>query len=556
MIVDRGELESLAESITALEYAHARDSMAVYAGLHIPQEAERLDAEDTGPERPAYLPEVAEKYVPALHHRIIIDRLEDLEAGREYEGRLLDRLMILAPPGSAKSTYASVIFPAWFHGRNPTKDIIGGSQTQDLADRFGRRTRNLVGSQIHQHVFGSGLAPDQRAAGAWTTAKGGEYKAVGVAPFAGRRADLAICDDLIRGRKDADSPTVRESTWQWILGDLRPRLKPRAKWVYITTRWHQDDPAGRMLPENWNGQSGWVKAKDGEWWYVLSFVAIVETPEEEEYDPLGRKIGDIIWPEWFTPKMLRQERRSQGMRNWNALYQQKPKDDEGGILKRSHWRKWIHDKMPKFEYVISVYDTAMEEGEENDYSARTSWGVFWHEETEVPDRRVEILPGKPNKRRFKPPPGGRHCAMLIEAWQEKIDFPELRKLAKEHYHHLQPDRVLVEKKVSGISLIQELRRAGVPAAGVKADRSKKARAHSAAVVLEDGCVFYPDRRWAEDVIERCANATFTKGDPGNDMADTCVHGWIFLRKTFHLQTTNDTEDEEDNEEDGFTSVFS
>jgi predicted phage terminase large subunit-like protein len=528
------ELSDYIESLDALEKAYAREDLNVYAGLHIPQqiETDEISGNLVIPDKNT----VAERYVPADHHRLINQKLMELEAGAVVDGRPLDRLMIFAPPGSAKSTYASVLFPAWYHGRHPTHDILGASQTTELAERFGRRVRNLVGSEIHREIFGSGLAKDQRAAGAWTTDRGGEYKAVSTAPFAGRRGDLALLDDLIRGQKDADSPTIRESIWQWLLSDLYPRLKPNAKLVYIMTRWHQDDPAGRMLPDSWNGQSGWFEAKDGEWWYVLSFVAIVETPEEAECDPLKRAIGDIIWPQWFNFKMLNQMRRKLGQRAWNALYQQKPRDDEGGILKRQYWRKWTGEKLPKVEYVISVYDTAMEEGEENDYSARTSWGVFWHEEP--PKQSLE--PRKP----WQPQPvGGRHCAILLEAWQDKVDFPKLRKLSKEHYDELQPDRVLVEKKVSGISLIQELRRAGVPVKGIPADKSKKARAHAAAVVLEDGCIFYPDRRWAEDVIERCANATFIKGDPGNDMADTAVHAWNFLRKTFHLQTSDEDDDE-------------
>jgi predicted phage terminase large subunit-like protein len=520
--------------------------MAVYAGLHLPDQLEK----DVGFDKlkhPEFVDgelNLAPRYVPAKHHQIEIECLEMLESGAKVDGRKLDRLLMLAPPGSAKSTYASVIFPAWYLGRHPKHDVIAGSQTQDLADRFGRRCRNLVASDTHRSVFNAGLARDQRAAGAWTTDQGGEYKAVGVAPFAGRRGDLIICDDLIRGYKDADSPTVRNSTWNWILGDLRPRMKPHAKWVYITTRWHSDDPVGRTLPESWNGKSGWIKAKDGEWWYVLSFVAVIETEEEREFDPCEREMGEILWPEWYTEKMLAQERRSQGRRNWNALYQQKPREEEGGILKAMYWREWAHPNPPQCVYVISVYDTAMEEGEENDYSARTSWGVFWHEEELKPINELELARRKQEQPWYAPPQGGRYCCILLEAWQDKVTFPDLRQLAKNHYKQLKPDRVLVEKKVSGHSLIQELRRSNVPVYPIPADRSKFARAHTAAVVLEDGCVFYMPRRWSDEVIERCARASFAKGDPGNDMPDTVVHAWNYLRKHWHLQTTDD-----DNEED-------
>lgn len=524
------ELLELDRDLEKLEFLEARDNLAVYCGLHQPSQIEKDDL-------PALhkLPMEA-RYIPAEHHRLILEKLQDVESGK------IKRLMILAPPGSAKSTYASVLFPGWYMGRHPTHSIICASQTQDLADRFSRRARNLVGSDIHRDVFGHGLAPDQRAAGHWETEAGGEYHATGVQPFAGRRGDGAITDDLIRGRQDADSKLKRESTWQWILGDLRPRLKPNAWWVFITTRWHEDDPAGRILPKEAFGKSGWFTAKDGEKWYVLCLTAVIETKEEELNDPLGRKLGEIIWPEWFSPEMLAQEKRSQGSRNWNALYQQKPRPDEGAILKKKFWRKWPGAKPPKCEYVISVYDTAFEEGEENDFTARTSWGIFLHEEDAPPGQPGPLKPGEKYR---KPPPRERYCAILLERYKDKPDFPTLRREARRHFDEFQPDMVLVEKKASGHSLIQELRRNKVPVLPLKADASKLARAHAASAVLEDGCVWYMDRAWAEEVIEDCAMATFQKGSPGNDVGDTCVYAWLHLRKNFRIDLKGERDDEDD-----------
>lgn len=525
----REELLELDRELEELERRRARDSFAVYAGLHIPADVE---ADDLPALHKLDLPA---RYIPAAHHRLICDKLGAVERGE------IKRLMVLAPPGAAKSSYASVLFPAWYMGKHPEHSIICASQTQDLADRFSRRARNVVGSEVHREIFGTGLAADQRAAGHWETECGGEYHATGVQPFAGRRGDGAITDDLIRGRQDADSKVKRESTWQWLLGDLRPRLKPNAWWVFITTRWHEDDPAGRILPENWSGKSGWVTARDGERWYVLSLVAVVETQEEADNDPLGRQVGEIIWPEWFTPKMLAQEKRSQGTRNWNALYQQKPKDDESAILKRAHWRLWKEEKPPKCEYIMSVYDTAFEEGEEDDYTARTTWGVFWVERPAPKEPIRSVKTGRP----IPVVPSGQHCAILLEYWKDKVEFPKLRRIAQEHYDKYKPDRVLVEKKSSGHSLIQELRRAHVPVRALKADRSKLARAHAASVVLEQGAVYYLDRPWAQELINDCAKATFIAGDPGNDGPDTAVYAWLHLRNLFWLQL----EDEDDEQPD-------
>ena len=444
------------------------------------------------------------------------------------------------------STYASAIFPSWYLGRHPANCVIQGSYNDSLASRFGRRARNLFASDVHHSVFGVGLAPDQKAAGQWETELGGEYFSFGVnTGVTGRRADLVILDDLVKGRKEADSKTVRDSTWETYIGDVRTRMKPKARKLYIATRWHENDPAGRILPKEALGKSGWFKANDGEWWYVLNFSAVIETPEDEANDPLGRKIGERIWPEWFPEGHFEQERRSQGERNWNALFKGMPRPDEGAILKKQHWQKWP-GKPPKCEYVISVYDTAFEEGEENDYTARTTWGIFWHEGQPV----EPVEPRKKGEPYRKPPPAGRYCTILLERFKDKVEFPELRRLAKQHYDEFRPDRVLVEKKSSGHSLIQELRRNQVPVVALKADASKLARAHAASPVLEDGCVFVPTNRhgeimdWAQDVIDDCAAATFQKGSPGNDIGDTCVYAWLHLRSNFRVEMKGENDDED------------
>lgn len=273
-------------------------------------------------------------YVPARHHQILCDRLQDVEAGR------LSRLMVLMPPGSAKSTWASVLFPPWFMGRNPRKNIITASYAQRLSRRFGKRCRNIVGSDVFQETFGFGLAPDAAAADEWESEPGGEFTATSVGGgVTGRRADLAVLDDPMKGRKEADSLLIRDTTWDWYISDLRTRLKPGGAIVIINTRWHEDDPAGRILPEDWDGKSGWVTARDGEPWYVLCIPA-----EAEEDDILSRQPGEWLWPEWFVGTMLQTEKIVQGPRNWNALYQQRPTAELGNFFKKD----WLHfyDKLP------------------------------------------------------------------------------------------------------------------------------------------------------------------------------------------------------------------
>ncbi len=520
------DLQRLRAVLQEIERRRARESLAVYAGLQIPAEVE--NDEDLVGLHKLSLPA---RYIPAEHHRLLIEKLEAVERGE------IKRLMVFMPPGSAKSTYCSVLFPAWYLGRHPTHCVIQGSYNDSLASRFGRRARNTFASSVHRSVFDVGLAKDSKAAGEWETEAGGEYFSFGVnTGVTGRRSDGVLLDDIVKGRKEADSQVVRDSTWETYKADVRTRMKPGAWIVYVATRWHEDDPAGRILPDSALGKTGWFTAKDGEKWYVISLKAVIESDMDAADDPLGREVGEILWPEWFTPAMFETERRIQGPRNWSALYRQMPRPDEGAVLKRQHWRKWPGEKPPKCEYMVSVYDTAFEEGEENDYSARTTWGIFYYEE-----ERESVIKALENKLTHQLE--GRHCAILLERYKKKVEFPELRKEAIRHYKDYHPDKVIVEKKASGHSLIQELRRAKVPVMAVKADKSKLARAHAASNVLEDGCVFYMDRPWAREVVDECAAATFIKGSPGNDIPDTCVHAWMWLRRTFHLNLKDEKDDE-------------
>jgi len=259
---------------------------------------------------------------PAAHHLLLISALEEVEAG------LIDVLIVTMPPGSAKSFYGSIAFPAWYLGRHPEKCVIAASHTQELAERFGRRVRNIVGSQEHTRAFpNGGLSADSTAASRWDTALGGEYFASGVGgSITGRRADLAIIDDPVKSREDADSETVRDKQWAWWRDDLTTRLKPGAAVVLIMTRWHEDDLAGRLLKDLENSTQR---------------VVILSLPmEARENDPLGRKPGEPLWPEWFTEQMRDTAKREP--RTWSALYQQEPRPIGGGEFKAewlNYWQK-------------------------------------------------------------------------------------------------------------------------------------------------------------------------------------------------------------------------
>jgi hypothetical protein len=219
----------------------------------------------------------------AKHHELLIDELTAVAEGS------VERLMILMPPNSAKSTYASVLFPCWFLCQHPQSSIIAASHTLDLAEKFGRRVRDLIANDTL--TLNYGLRADNQAAGRWATSESGEFFAIGVGgAVTGRRGDLIIIDDPVASREQAESKLVRDRTWDWFTGDLYTRLNPGGRIVLIQTRWHVDDLAGRLLED---------MAAGGEPWKIIKLPAIAgDDVEDGGYaDPLGRKPGDPLWPE-------------------------------------------------------------------------------------------------------------------------------------------------------------------------------------------------------------------------------------------------------------------
>ena len=298
---------------------------------------------------------------PQTHHKLLCETLDEVIKGKKR------RVMVFMPPGSAKSTYSTVRLPAYYLSKTERKGVICASHTAELASSFGRKVRNLVSSKEHRALFNIELASDSKAKGEWETSTGGFYYACGVGgSITGRRGDLGIIDDPVRSRADADSETVRNSTWEWYKADFLTRLKPDASQIIIQTRWHEEDLSGKILPENWQGESGWIDCRDGQKWYVISLPA-----QAEQNDPLGRKPGEWLWTEWFTKDFWLSIKRSQSKRNWNALYQQIPAAEDGDFFKREWFNKrW--DSLPaELEYYIGADYAATED--DGDY---TEIGVF------------------------------------------------------------------------------------------------------------------------------------------------------------------------------------
>jgi predicted phage terminase large subunit-like protein len=246
--------------------------------------------------------------VPARHHAFLLRELETVALGET------DRLMVFMPPGSAKTRYASIVFPAWMLAQRIGVDMIGASYNGDYANDLSGQIIRLI--QENTETLGYRLISDSRQL--WRTNNRGQYRAAGAGGgITGRRADLFVIDDPIKGREDADSEIIREKVWKWYRAEVVTRLKPKARIILIQTRWHHDDLAGRLLNS--------PRAGD---WRVVELPAFAEAD-----DALGRKPGEPLWPEWEDREALERKREEVGPREWASLFQQRPTPTEGALFK-------------------------------------------------------------------------------------------------------------------------------------------------------------------------------------------------------------------------------
>ena len=336
----------------------ARKSLVAYARYIEVPGAPLTDSEDEDGFRP-----VESELAP--HHVLM------LEAIQRCIEKPSGRLMLFMPPGSAKSSYASVVAPTWAMGRNPGYRFIGVSYGSDMAKKFGRRARSVIRQKGYSALFGTGLSGEQSAADEWALTNGAEYMSGGIlSGITGNRADAVVVDDPIRGREDADSETIRRKTQDEYNESVKTRLKPGASVIICTTRWHEADLAGTILPEGYAGESGVIACRDGFDWEVLCLQAKCERDD----DPLGRKVGEYLWPEWFDADHWRNF--EQMPRTWSALFQQRPSPDTGDYFKREWIIPIAREHIPPRE-TLSIYggsDYAVTDGG-GDYTVHAIIGL-------------------------------------------------------------------------------------------------------------------------------------------------------------------------------------
>lgn len=274
------------------------------------------------------------KYDPAPHHELIIRKLEALERGD------IEKLLICMPPGGAKSTYVSVIFATWYLARHPDHNILCCSHTTTLAETFNRRRRTTVQSEQWQALSGTQIDPNNQGLECFANLLGGQCVAAGVgSSIVGLRSHLNILDDPVQSFEQAMSETQLQKIWDWFETDFRSRLLPTGKEVIVTTRWARNDPAGRILRLIDEGT-------ETDWDYIrLPMLA------DEPDDPLGREKGALLWPDWFTPKMVEQNIRDP--LRWNGMYQQLPLNAEGTWVPEANVHT-IPEAPPRMQKLMAV----------------------------------------------------------------------------------------------------------------------------------------------------------------------------------------------------------
>ena len=434
------------------------------------------------------------QFIVGEHHRTIANKLERIATGE------LKRLIINMPPRHTKSEFASYLFPAWMIGRDPTMKIIQATHTTELAIGFGRKVKNLLERDDYTAVFSdTKLSVDSKASGRWDTNKGGMYYAVGVGSnLAGRGGDLIIIDDP-HSEQTAMSNTGFEDAWDWYTGGPRQRLQPGGAIVLVQTRWSEKDMTAQLLRSQ-------AKDPGADQWEVVELPAIMPS-------------GKSCWPEYWPLQDLERVRASIPVYKWNAQYQQQPTSDDTSILKREWWKTWEPDRVPQLQYVIQSYDTAFSKRETADFSAITTWGVFYPEENASPN------------------------LILLDSKKGRWDFPELKNVAFEQYKYWEPETVIIEAKASGLPLTQELRSVGIPVVNFTPSKGndKLARVHAISPLFESGMVWAPEESWAEELIEECAS--FPNGEY-DDLVDSTTQALMRYRQGNFVQLPTDDWDDE------------
>ena len=445
-----------------------------------------------------FVGEMWSAFIHGKHHEIMAEAFEKVARGD------LKRLIINMPPRHTKSEFASYLLPAWFLGQYPDKKVIQTAHTAELAVGFGRKVRNLVNSKDYKAIYPDiSLQSDSKAAGRWNTNKGGEYFAIGVGgAVTGKGADLLIIDDPHSEQEGASGDiNVFNRTYEWYTSGPRQRLQPNGSIIVVMTRWHQRDLTGQVVDAS-------IKRGGADQWEVIEL-------------PASLPSGNHLWEEFWSLDELTALKAELPNSKWQSQYQQDPTSEEGALIKREWWRVWEGRNPPDCEFIIQSWDTAFMKNQRADFSACTTWGVFYNEDDE----------GK-----FVP------NLILLDAYQERLEFPELKRKAQDKYNEYKPDAFIVEAKAAGMPLIFELRAIGIPVQEYTPSRGndKISRVNAVSDLFSSGVVWCPETRWGEEVIEQFAGFPNMEHD---DLVDSSTQALLRFRQGGFIPLESDEEDE-------------
>lgn len=445
----------------------------------------------------SFVGEVWPTFIGGRHHARMAEAFERVARGE------CKRLIINMPPRHTKSEFASYLLPAWFLGKYPGKKVIQTSHTAELAVGFGRKVRNLVDSEAYKKIFPDlALQADSKAAGRWNTSKGGDYFAIGVGgAVTGKGADILIIDDPHSEQEAAlaqVNPDIYDKVYEWYTSGPRQRLQPGGAIVIVMTRWSLRDLTGQVIKSS--------ASRGGDEWEVIEFPAILPS-------------GNPLWPEFWSIDELEKLHTELPNGKWMAQYQQQPTSDSSAIVKREWWKIWPHERPPQCDYILQTWDTAFEKNNRADYSACTTWGIFYNDED---DGQANII--------------------LLNAFKERMEWIELKRTAFEHYKDWEPDNILIEKKATGAPLIYEFRAMGIPAMEFSPGKGqdKISRLNAVSDLIASGKVWVPETRWAEELVDEIAS--FPSGEH-DDLVDATTLALARFRQGGFIRLPSDEPDE-------------
>jgi predicted phage terminase large subunit-like protein len=424
------------------------------------------------------------------HLEVIADKLTAVRTGR------IRRLIINLPPRHLKSLMASIAFPAWCLGHDPSAQILCVSYAQDLADKLARDCRGIMMRPWYRQIFPTRLAPHRQAVQEFITTRQGYRLATSTGGvLTGRGADIILIDDPLKP-EEALSDAQRKAANEWYDHTLYSRLndKRHGAIVIIMQRLHEDDLVGHVL------------AQEG--WEVLSFPAIAEADEVHRIETIWgaqcfrRRLGQALHPDREPLETLDRIRRTIGEYNFAGQYQQSPAPLGGGLVKAEWFNRYGEkDRPERFDRIVQSWDTANKATELSDFSVCTTWGVK-------------------GKNLF-----------LLGLFRRRLEYPALKRAVREQQSLFGANEVLIEDKASGTQLIQELivdGCHGVTRYQPTCDKIMRLNAQTA--MIENGFVHIPETApWLDEYLHELT--VFPKGKH-DDQVDSTAQFLDWFKKPF------------------------